>query len=131
MGNLTRINHIAIRNRSEREAEEFYGEILGLQKKYQFVVDADSAAKIFGVAHSVKAIVFGNTYCKIEVFIDPKSDHRIPEINHICLEVENRELFLRKCREQNVKTLAIPRDGGETIFVKDFEGNLLEIKALK
>ncbi|HFE63695.1 MAG TPA: VOC family protein [Caldithrix sp.] len=128
MENRIRINHVALWNRSEKNADTFYGELLGLEKQYQFTLDAELAFKIFGTRQPLRAIVFANANYRIEVFLSDRDQLQVPVINHICFEIKNREQFLHQCAESGIERIVIPRNGGQTVFIRDFDGNLFEIK---
>lgn len=128
MEDKIRFNHVALWNRSERNANIFYGKLLGLDEQYRFSLDAVLAEKIFAIRQPLQAIVFANAHYRIEVFLSEAEQLQIPFINHICFEIENRKKFLQKCNEFGVETTVIPRNGGQTVFIRDFDGNLFEIK---
>ena len=101
---------------------------MGFEENYQFEVSKELAAKIFDVPQELSVLVFSADGIKLEVFISEKEVPVATAINHICLEVGNRPELIRRCREMGVEVREIPREHGVTIFVKDFYGNLLEIK---
>jgi len=125
----TGLNHVAVFNRSEKEAKKFYGSLLGLRQTYRFTVDESLAQRIFSMRINLEVLIFENDHLKIEVFIS--AHKRIPvatAINHICVEVEQRPAFLQKCRQQEIEFMEIQRERGKIIFLKDYSGNLFEIK---
>ena len=127
---ITKLNHVAVYNRSEAEARKFYGELLGFEERYRFEVTKELAEKIFDVSQTLQVLVFFSETLKLEVFIAREDLPVATAINHICLEVQQRSEFIRRCRRLGVEVREIPREHGITIFVKDFSGNLLEIKEL-
>jgi len=52
-----------------------------------------------------------------------------PKIAHTCLEVDNFEVFLENCSRLNVDVARIPKGDKILTFIRDFDGNLFEIKA--
>lgn len=126
----TQLNHMAVCNRSADEARRFYAELLGFKEAYQFTVDRELAEKIFDIPQDLQVLVFANNSLKLEVFIPAEQVPIATAINHICLEVEQRPDCIRRCRQLGVEVREIQREHGVTIFVKDFYGNLLEIKEL-
>ncbi len=123
-----RFNHVAVHNRSRKEAELFYGRILGLDLVYTFTVPADLAQGIFGIPQDLDVFVFGKGDFRIEVFT---ADAEIPvatAINHICFEIRDRDSFLERCQKEGLDINRIQREQGITVFIKDFNGNLFEIK---
>jgi len=125
---FTKLNHVAVFNRSEAQARKFYGELLGFEERYGFDVTKDLAEKIFDVAQHLHVLVFFSGTFKLEVFVAAEDVPVATAINHICFEVPGRPEFIRRCRRLGVEVREIPREHGVTIFVKDFYGNLLEIK---
>jgi len=127
---MAKFNHVAIYNRSAEEARQFYGELLGLTESYHFELAKELAEKIFDVSQALEVLVFTSDTLKLEVFVSGEEVPVATAINHICLEVEERPEFIRRCRSLGLEVREILREHGVTIFVKDFYGNLLEIKEL-
>ncbi len=124
-------NHVAVASSDEEQARLFYGELLGLQESYRFEVPAKLAQQIFNLNDNLKVLVFSAGFLKLEVFILPKPEAAVPMINHICLDVDNRTQLLNNLRRHGIEVLEIQREHGTTVFVKDFYGNLLEIKEIQ
>ena len=127
----TMFNHVAVASGSEEKARLFYGQLLGLDEAYRFRVEAWLAQKIFGIEKDLAVLVFTAKNFKLEVFILPQENLIAPRINHICLNVADRAGLLSKLRREGLEVVEIPREHGVTVFVKDFYGNLLEIKEMQ
>jgi hypothetical protein len=65
---------------------------------------------------------------KVEVFLADPPDERGPRFEHICLEVEDRETFMKKCQGSNVAVNLVPKENRLLLFIQDDDGNLFEIK---
>jgi len=63
-----------------------------------------------------------------EIFIDAHKTYDDKRIEHICLEFEDLGAFLTKCQQMAVKILKIPREDAVLTFIRDFDGNLFELK---
>ena len=128
MNPQTALNHVALLNRSVENANKFYRDLLNLDQLYENTISADLAFKIFGIKRQMAITVFGNDSFRIEIFIVDESPKPSLSVNHLCLEVENRQAFVNRCRELGVEINTIRRDTRDLIFIRDFDGNLFEIK---
>ncbi len=122
------LNHVALFCTSEEKSDLFYRNILGLEKKDSKQVSKDLAKQIFDIDREYKIINYANKEIKFEIFI--RESHTFPEkgVDHTCIEVENRESFLKKCSENGTEIRKIPKGDSFLVFIKDFDGNLFEIK---
>jgi len=123
-----RLNHVALVCSSEQRANDFYESVLGLRKIKSFVLDKDLAHRIFGIEREPRVVVYGNDRFTAEVFIDDRLTERSTSFEHLCLEVKDREEFVKKCEAMHVEVNRVPKGGGLLTFVKDYDGNLFEIK---
>jgi catechol 2,3-dioxygenase-like lactoylglutathione lyase family enzyme len=127
-----RIGHIALVSSSEEKANRFYKEALGLKEIRSTVILASLSKSLFGIDQEFKVIDFGNEQIKFEVFIGNHEEvFPLRKLDHICLEVEDREAFLIKCSGMGFEVLQVPKGDSLVIFLKDGEGNLFEIKEKK
>ncbi len=127
------LNHIALVCSSEKNSDKFYQEILELRKLESKTVPAELSKKIFGSEHAYQLIKYGNKDIVFEIFIAVEQDRAAIRpsqirIEHTCIEVDAIDAFLRKCAAGAVEIRRIPKDEGQLVFVKDFDGNLFEIK---
>jgi catechol 2,3-dioxygenase-like lactoylglutathione lyase family enzyme len=127
-----RIGHIALVASSEEMANRFYKEALGLKELRSTVIPASLSKSLFGIDREFKVIDFGDEQIKFEVFIgNHEAVLPLRKLDHICLEVEDREAFLKKCKEMDFEVLRVPKGDSLVIFLKDGESNLFEIKEKK
>ena len=127
------LNHIALVCRSEINSDKFYQEILGLRKLESKTVPAELSKKIFDSEQAYKLIKYGNNDIMFEIFISAEQDRTAIQssqirIEHTCIEVDEIDAFLKKCTSMAVEIRRIPKGGAQLVFVKDFDGNLFEIK---
>ena len=127
-----RVAHIALVSSSEEKANRFYKEALGLKELRSTVIPSTLSKSLFGIDREFKVIDFGNEDMKFEVFIaDNAGEVPLKELDHVCLEVENRETLLKKWEEMGFEVLRVPKGDSFVIFFKDDDGNLFEIKERK
>jgi catechol 2,3-dioxygenase-like lactoylglutathione lyase family enzyme len=127
-----RIGHVALVSNSEEKANRFYKDGLGLKELRSTVIPAGLSNSLFGIDQEFKVIDFGDEQIKFEVFI-LKSEGAFPlrKLDHICLEVEDREALLIKWKGLGFEVLQVPKGDSLVIFLKDGDGNLFEIKEKK
>ena len=123
-----RLNHVALVCSSEQNADVFYKDVLGLSKIMSFVLSDDLARQIFGIDREHRVVVYGNDRFTAEVFIDDRSSERDKSLEHVCLEVKEREEFIRRCEAMHLEVNRILKGDALLTFVKDYDGNLFEIK---
>jgi len=122
----TFLNHIALQCSDSEKASIFFNKILGLKLEKKFVVSKDLSEDIFGVFQEVEVYVYSNNNMKFEVFINQNKENHVYE--HLCLEVESKKDFIESCNNYGLKTIIVKKNGKDLLFVKDFSGNLFEIK---
>lgn len=123
-----KLNHVALVARSQEHADSFYEAILELTKIKTSMLTSDLAMKIFGLEVECPLILYGNEAFAIEVFVTERIPPNSSPVAHICLQVEDREAFMAACRSAGLTVNLIPRGESPICFVRDFDGNLFEIK---
>jgi catechol 2,3-dioxygenase-like lactoylglutathione lyase family enzyme len=121
-------NHAAVINRNVEEANRFYRDILGFKKSYTFKISQELARDLFNVKQSVEVHVYTAGEVKIEVFLISDFQPPIPNIPHLCVNVENFNDALKLAKDKDVKIITGEHMGKKVHFFKDFAGNMLEIK---
>ena len=122
------LNHIAVFNSSEEEGDRFYSNLLGLKKDNSRVLPSTLIEKIFGINIELKMINYISDEIRIEVFVGNHKGLDTNKIGHACLEVDDREVFIKECEAMNLTMNKIPKDNSFILFVSDYQGNLFEIK---
>ena len=125
-----RINHVSLCNRSPEQAESFFSGILGLSRLYEFEITGDIARRLFGISRTYRVLVYGNRDMKIEVFICENGQLPAPAPLHICLELPDPEKTVRLAQAAGLDTIILQRQDHRTLFIRDFNGNLFELKSL-
>ncbi len=127
-----RISHVALVSGSEEKSNRFYKEALGLKELRSTVIPAGLSKSLFGIDREFKVIDFGNEEMKFEVFVvGDERDVPSRRLDHVCLEVENREALLKKWEGMGFEILRVQKGDSLVIFLKDEDGNLFEIKEKK
>lgn len=126
-----KLHHAAVVCRSRENADRFYGGILELQRLKTSTLESKLAEQIFGIARECQFMLFGSEQLTIEIFIADIDPQASPLFEHLCLEVPDRDQFAEKCETQGLEVKRIPRGDTQLIFVKDYDGNLFEIKELE
>jgi catechol 2,3-dioxygenase-like lactoylglutathione lyase family enzyme len=122
------LRHVALTCGSERNSDRFYKDLLGLDKSEPKNLPEPLSRAIFKVDAELLMIHYQGKAVHFEVFITdyPVSNNR--RIDHVCLEVDDLNRFLQKCRDLDVDISQIPKEDRTLTFIRDFDGNLFEIK---
>ncbi|MDR4496495.1 MAG: VOC family protein [Candidatus Scalindua sp.] len=121
------LNHIGIINKNEEQALQFYKDFLGLEKTKEIVLSPELSEQLFSLYHEIKVLVFENEGIKIEVFI---SDFQLahPNFTHFGIMVDNFSEVSEKAKQSHVDLIIGNHKEKTVYFLKDFSGNLIEIK---
>jgi len=121
------LNHVGIANESEEKAVRFYHGLLGFEKTREFIVSTELSEKLFSVSKEIKVLVFERDGIKLEVFICPECKQPSPDYNHIGFLLD--DFYAIKEKAQQLGVLVVGSTDEKTVyFLKDFSGNLIEIK---
>jgi catechol 2,3-dioxygenase-like lactoylglutathione lyase family enzyme len=123
-----RIHHIAVVCASEENADRFYQRLLGLERIRSYPVSAELSNGLFGFERGFQACNYVKGNMNVEVFVIEKSAVAPPNFHHVALEVDNLEEFLKRCKEMKVQILQVPKGDKIITMIKDFDGNIFEIK---
>ena len=122
------LKHVALECNLETTSDKFYQNLLGLDKVRSRILPSAIAKKIFGIDVEYKIIDYANDNIHLEVFIANKKNLQRRTVEHVCLEVDNLEEFLGRCKGMYIDILTIPKGDAFLTFVTDYDGNLFEIK---
>ncbi len=120
--------HIAITCSSEEKADRFYADLLGFKKLEPELLPNEISSAIFGIDAAVKKIYYVGESVKIEIFVYNGNHESRTLFDHVCFEVESLEKFLQKCRRNNIDIIQVPKEDYLVTFIRDFNGNMFEIK---
>lgn len=129
--NILKIEHVAVASNSEVNSDNFYKNLLKLQKIKSFTVSKELMIQFFGVNKDQQIIRYSNESVSIEVFIINGNDKSIDNFTHTCLIVEDRDKLVDDARKKGYHVIKVPREGSDNyyLFIKDDYGNLFEIKS--
>jgi catechol 2,3-dioxygenase-like lactoylglutathione lyase family enzyme len=122
------LQHVGLKSGSEEKADMFYRDLLGLEKSEPKTLNSKLSKSIFDIDSELVIINYLNQDVHFEVFITVSAGNIIPQIDHTCLEVQNLNDFLNKCKILGVEVNRIPKGDKTLTFIRDFDGNLFEIK---
>jgi catechol 2,3-dioxygenase-like lactoylglutathione lyase family enzyme len=125
------LNHIALWSSSEKNANTFFTDLLGFTFLYKFHATRTIIEDIFSINRPMNILVFGNDSLKIEIFINDQLQYDHHPINHICLNVDNIDDIFNRAKQYKLPRKVIKRDNRNIFFIKDFDGNLFELKNSK
>jgi len=125
------LHHFAAVSSSIENADKFYKEILGLEKRKDTTITPDLSERIFGIAVECRLLLYSNTDFAVEIFITRGRQDRKLSFEHVCLSVKDKKSFIEKCRAGGCEINLIPRGDYFLTFIRDFDGNLFEIKEIE
>lgn len=120
--------HVGLTCSSEEKADCFYEGLLGFKKLDPEFLPNEMSTAIFGQDAGVKKIYYAGESFRFEIFVYSNGDYNSRLFDHVCFEVENLEEFLGKCHRNKVDIIRVPKGDYLVTFIKDFDGNLFEIK---
>ena len=125
-----KIEHIALASNSELESDNFFIDLLGLEKIRNFTVSNDKMRAFFSVDDAYNFIRYEKDELSVEVIITKKKEKVKDRFTHFCIIVEDGIKLLEKAEAMGYKTIKVPRDkdNGYYLSLKDSFGNLFEIK---
>ena len=127
------IQHVAIFTNNFKRSFNFYTKKLGLKKEKEKVIPKNIMTKIFGVPHNCKLTLVTNNDARVEIF-SCSSDIFKRRLNtslgysHWSLIVKDNERFCRNLARRKVPVIKIKRESRFTYFIKDPDGNRIEIQ---
>lgn len=133
MKNCHNRSHVGILTYNFNRMLNFYTEILGFKKEKLEIIPGSVIKPIFGIASGCKFMKLKSDNLRVEIFQPltgrvknkPRGN---PGFNHCSLLVKNRENFVQRLKAKKVKIIRIERDNRSIYFLKDPDGNLIEIQ---
>ncbi|MDO8142463.1 MAG: VOC family protein [Candidatus Brocadiales bacterium] len=121
------LNHLGVTNKSEDRALLFYRDFLGLEKTREILLPPELSEQLFSLSQEIKVLVFEKPGIKVEVFISD-FQHASPNFTHFGLMLDNFSEITEKARRSDVDLIIGKHKDKTVYFLKDFSGNLIEIK---
>jgi len=122
------LKHVALVCGSQENSDKFYEQLLGLAKINSKILPRELSRQIFDLDSELQIINYADANLHFEIFINSKESIDVKRIEHVCLEIEDMETFLRRCRAMEAEILQIPKGDKLLVFIKDFDGNLFELQ---
>ena len=122
------LKHVGLTCRSVENSDKFYKDLLELKKSEPKSLPAELSRAIFDLDADLQIIDYMDENIHFEIFVTNQFSTSSRQIEHLCLEVSDLAVFIEKCRNLNVDVAQIPKGDKTLIFIKDFDGNLFEIK---
>ena len=122
------LRHVALTCSSEKNSDRFYKDLLGLEKSEPNNLPISLSKAIFNVGSSLTMIHYHNEQIHFEIFVTGQPVKNSRQVEHICLEVDDLQIFLGKCRDLNIEISQIPKGDRTLTFIRDDDGNLFEVK---
>jgi hypothetical protein len=126
MGEETSLIHVGLQYSDEKKAEIFFTKILEIPLKKKFTISSELSKEIFGTEENVKILLYATEEIGFEVFITKLTKQTYYE--HNCIEIKNKKEFIGRCISYGIEPMVIKKDGKDLLFVRDFSGNLFEVK---
>jgi catechol 2,3-dioxygenase-like lactoylglutathione lyase family enzyme len=123
-----KVLHYALACRSEETADRFYEKLLGLKKWEPRTVPAALSGPLLGIPSDLTVLNYVGDEVHIEVFVLRGAGPVDRSPAHICLEVEDLDGFLERCRAMGIPVSRAPRGDRWITFIQDYDGNRFEIK---
>lgn len=121
-----KLEHIAISINDKADINNFYKDILGMEKIKEFLLIKSFASEIFDINKEIPVFLLKKDELILEIFItDEQIKHNF---NHICFSVKARNILIEKAEQNDYKSIRIKREFSDLIFIKDKSGNIFEIK---
>lgn len=122
------LRHVALTCSSEKKSDRFYKKLLGLDKSEPKILPIDLSKLIFNVDTELIMINYQGETVHFEIFIAGDLMNAVRQIEHVCLEVDDLQNFLKKCRDLDVEISQVSKGDRTFTFIRDYDGNLFEIK---
>ena len=120
---------VGLQYNNRKSAETFFTKILGLGLKKSFTLSKELTKSIFGFFEDILIDVYENNESCFEVFITDKIKKYHYE--HICIEINDINEFIKNCKKYGIEPIIVKKELKTLFFIKDFAGNLYEIKQKK
>mgnify|MGYP003565966519 CR=1 FL=1 len=122
-----RMRHVALTCSSEENSDKFYQNLLGLEKSAPKSIPPTLSKALFNIDSELRIVNYHNEYLHFEIFLTSRHRNNIGKIDHVCLEIDDLEAFLGKCRTLQVNIVQVPKGDKLLTFISDDDGNLFEI----
>lgn len=123
-----RLLHVALACSSEATSDRFFEGVLGLTKTRTKTLSPNLAAPLFGLEQEYELVYYGDDDVQFEVFLSDRADLVAKHVGHVCLEVDDVEELVARCKAIGVEVRRVKRGDSFVTFVADEDGNQFELK---
>jgi len=129
---MIKLDHIGWITNDPRKFEDFWVTILGFKKVWESWLSPELTKTLFGVNCGAACYRYkkDNIVLEVHQFAMDVKEHRNNFVrfglNHIALFVPSRKKFLKQY-DFDTRVFHNPK-GWDNIFIRDFEGNWIELK---
>ena len=123
-----KLHHVAVVCRSLENADQFFEGILGLKKIKTSTLQKELVARLFNRDVECRLNFYSGHGIAIEAFVTDSVERGKMPFVHLCLEVEDRETFLKNCQAAGLPVNRVSKGDSTVVFVEDFDKNLYEVK---
>jgi catechol 2,3-dioxygenase-like lactoylglutathione lyase family enzyme len=123
--------HIALECSSEENADQFYLDLLGLERGELKTLPRNLSKAIFQIEDEINIINYTGPGVHFEVFIHGPGAGSGRRLEHVCLEVDSLFGTLERAVGLGFRTLQVPKGEALLSFMYDGDGNLFELKEKK
>jgi catechol 2,3-dioxygenase-like lactoylglutathione lyase family enzyme len=125
-------HHFGILSKNPEKLKKFYTESLGFEEGETRLLPADLVDQIFSIFSPcyLTKLKRGSVLLEIFSLTDLQTHERewtTVGYNHWGMGVEDKERFVQDLKQKNVPVMEIEHSGRMIYFIKDPEGNLIEI----
>ena len=126
--------HIGLFVHDIEKITRFYKKKLGFSFVKEYVIDQKMMKKIFGIDSRSHMRYLDRDGLGMELFqlLDKKMKKRpkgTAGYDHWNIVVADKVKFCERLKKQGTRVIKIPKPHGTTYFIKDPEGNLIEVKS--
>jgi catechol 2,3-dioxygenase-like lactoylglutathione lyase family enzyme len=118
--------HSALSITTPEDVDNFYQDILGMEKVKETVLPGSLANDIFGINRDASVFLCRNEQIFLELFVTdlPQAQN----FNHICLAFDDRKSIFEKAQQRGFTCIYKQKENSELFFIKDKSGNVFELK---
>jgi len=127
-----KLDHVGWVTNDPEKFEAFWVDVLGFEKVWESYLPPELARTLFGIGCGARCLRYrrGDLTIEVHAFDEPVVERHTAfdrfGLNHIALHVEDRHEFLKQ-HDFDTYVYHNPK-GWDNIFVRDFEGNWIELK---
>lgn len=122
-----RLRHVGLSIRGRAEIDDFYVDVLGLEKAREFDLPDEYAREIFRRQEGPPVAQLSGQGADLELFLGGKGPEK-GSFAHVCLSFPDRGKVLARAEKKGYEVTIIPRQGkADLAFIADRSGNKFEI----